>query len=125
MILFKPEIHLLNYHVPKLEIFIMTLVILYFHVKGKAQYVNGPKGKNPSCAMGSIMVRNGIECKEACNQLNVPINDKGIMISGRPCYITNIGECRQKEENTGGHIGNGELICRKSGYGNIHLLQVI
>ena len=98
-----------------MQIFIISLAILNFYVEGELQYVKGPKGQNPSCTTGS-MVRNGIECKEACNQLNVPINDKGIMISGSPCYITNIGECRQKEENTGGHIGNGELICRKSGY---------
>ena len=91
----------------------MSLVILYIYVEGEPQYVKGPKGPNPSCSTGS-MVLNEYECKEACNQLKVPINKKGIMVGGAPCYITSSGDCRQKEEPA--LINNGELICRKTGY---------
>ena len=96
-----------------MQIFIISLAILNFYVEGELQYVKGPKGQNPSCTTGS-MVRNGIECKEACNQLKVAINGAGIMVDGTPCYITNSGMCRQKEEPA--NIANGALICRKSGY---------
>ena len=92
---------------------IMSLAILYIDIEGELQYVKGPKGPNPSCTTGS-MVRNGYECKEACNQLNVKINSAGIMVDGTPCYITSTGKCRQKEEPD--KIANGALICKKSGY---------
>ena len=100
----------------------MSLATLYIYVAGEPQYVKGPKGRNPSCTTGSE-VRNGDECKEACDQLKVAINTKGIMVSGKPCYITNSGECRQKEEPA--NIGNGELICKKSGYWDFHSLKAI
>ena len=89
----------------------MSLATLYIYVAGEPQYVKGPKGRNPSCTTGSE-VRNGDECKQACDQLKVTQSNK--MIGGTPCYITNFGLCRQKEEPA--NIANGELICKKSGY---------
>ena len=96
-----------------MKIVIICLEIIYIYTEGELQYVKGPKGPNPSCTTGSD-VRSGYECKEACNQLKVEINSAGIMVDGAPCYITNSGKCRQKEEPD--KIANGELICKKSGY---------
>ena len=89
----------------------MSLAKLYIYVAGEPQYVKGPKGPNPSCTTGSE-VRNGDECKEACNQLKVEMGN--IMVGGTPCYIGNSGKCRQKEEPA--NIANGALICKISGY---------
>ena len=88
----------------------MSLATLYIYVAGEPQYVKGPKGKNPSCTTGSE-VRNGDECKEACDQLKVTQGD--IMIGGTPCYISR-GKCRQKEELA--NIRSGAMICKKSGH---------
>ena len=92
----------------------MSFVILYFNVKGDAQYVKGPKGSKPSCETGSIMVRDGVECRAVCQQLNVPFNK--LMDNGRPCYISKFGECRQREEPKDISSPLSQLICRKSGY---------
>ena len=91
----------------------MSLVILYIYVEGEPQYVKGAKGGNPSCTMGSE-VRNGDECKEACNQLDVEIGNP--MIGGTPCYIGGSGKCRQNEENNKIGAGNKGIICKTSGY---------
>ena len=91
----------------------MSFVIVYLNVKGDAQYVKGPKGSKPSCEMGSIMVRDGVECRAACQQLNVPFNK--FMNTGRPSYITKYGDCRQREEPKDISSDLSQLICRKSG----------
>ena len=75
--------------------------------------MKGSKGANPSCTTGSE-VRNGDECKEACNKLKVGIGN--LMVGGTPCYIGGSGKCRQKEERDKIGAGNKAIICKKSGY---------
>merc|ERR1712110_668067 len=60
-----------------------------------------------TCAAGAE-IENAAECRAACNQLQLDINEK-LMKNGRPCYKNGRGQCAQK-----GTIGNKAMkICKK------------